>query len=160
MAITIGDVLPVQVGLTEMRDGKPEPLTLGDIVLGRRVVLFAVPGAFTPTCNVQLPGYVDKAKAITAKAIDEIVCLSVNDAYVMDAWGHEAGAIGRVRMVADGNGDLARALGLSIDLSQFGLGVRSQRYALIARDGRVEHLFVETTPGLDVSSADSVLAAL
>src|SRR3990172_8036112 len=111
MAIAVGEQLPLDIALSEMRDGTPESLTLGDIVRGRRVVVFAVPGAFTPTCNVQLPGYVDQAEAIKAKGIDEIVCLSVNDAYVMEAWGHDAGADGRVRMGAEGTGDWARRRG-------------------------------------------------
>jgi len=107
-----------------------------------------------------LPGFVEQASAIKGKGVDEIVCLSVNDAFVMGAWGEQQKAGGKVRMLADGNGDFTKALGLSLDASGFGMGSRSQRYALIAKDGKVEHLFVEEGPGLNVSSADSVLGKL
>lgn len=160
MVIQVGDTLPSEITLNEMRDGTPTQVTVGDLVRGRKVVMFAVPGAFTPTCNVQLPGYVDKADALKAKGIDEIICLSVNDAFVMGAWGESSGATGRVRMVADGNGELATVLGLTLDASGFGMGQRSQRYAMVVNDGTVEQIMVETEPGLDVSSAESVLAAL
>ncbi len=160
MPVKIGDRLPTNISLGEMRDGNPASLTVGDLVSGRRVVMFGVPGAFTPTCSVQLPGYVDKADAFKAHAIDEIVCVSVNDAFVMGAWGESSGATGKVRMVADGNGELARALDLELDGRGFGMGLRSQRYALVVNDGTVEQLFVETEPTLSVSSAEAVLAAL
>jgi peroxiredoxin len=125
------------------------------------VVLFAVPGAFTPTCSLKhLPGFVEQAAAIRAKGVDEIVCLSVNDAFVMGAWGESSGAKGKVRMLADGNGEFTRAVGLELDASGFGMGKRSQRYALIAKDGKIEHVLVEPGPGLNASSAESVLQKL
>ena len=161
MTIKIGDKLPSDIKLGEMRDDGPQQLTSGDLFNGKKVVLFAVPGAFTPTCSMKhLPGFVEQAAAIKAKGVDEVACLSVNDAFVMGAWGKDQGASGTVRMIADGNGDFAKAVGLTMDGSGFGMGQRSQRYALIANDGVVEHLLVEPGPGLDVSSAESVLAKL
>lgn len=161
MAIKVGDSLPQDVKLKEMVGGAPKDVTVGDVFKGKKVVLFAVPGAFTPTCSMKhVPGFVEQAAAIKGKGIDEIVCLSVNDAFVMGAWGDQQKAGGKVRMLADGNGELTKALGLSLDASGFGMGSRSQRYALVAKDGKVEHLFVEDGPGLTVSSAESVLAKL
>ena len=161
MAIKAGDSLPADVKLKEMGDGGPRDVTVGELFKGKRVVLFAVPGAFTPTCSMKhLPGFVEHAAALKAKGVDEIVCLSVNDAFVMGAWGKDQGAAGKVRMVADGNGDFTRALGLELDASGFGMGKRSQRYALVARDGKVEQLLVEPGPGLNASSAESVLSKL
>jgi len=161
MAIKVGDTLPMDLTLKEMGAGGPRDVTVGDVCKGKRVVLFAVPGAFTPTCSMKhLPGFVERAQAIRAKGADEIVCLSVNDAFVMGAWGDASGAKGKVRMLADGNGDFTRAVGLALDASGFGMGQRSQRYAMIVKDGRVEQLLVEPGPGLDVSSADSVLQRL
>jgi peroxiredoxin len=161
MAIKAGDALPADIKLKEMGDKGPKDVTVGEIFKGKKVVLFAVPGAFTPTCSMKhLPGFVEQASAIKTKGVDEIVCLSVNDAFVMGAWGDQQKATGKVRMLADGNGELTKALGLTLDASGFGMGTRSQRYALIAKDGKVEHLFVEPGPGLSVSSAESVLAKL
>ncbi|MCC6848882.1 MAG: peroxiredoxin [Deltaproteobacteria bacterium] len=160
MAIKEGDAVP-DVKLTEMADGKPSQVSLAELARGKRVVVFAVPGAFTPTCSMKhLPGFVEQEKALRAKGIDEIVCLAVNDAFVMDAWGRSGNAGGKVRMLADGNGDFTRAVGLGLDASGFGMGQRSQRYAMILRDGRVEKLLVEAGPGLSVSSAEAVLAHL
>jgi peroxiredoxin len=160
MSIKEGDAIP-DVKLTEMTDGKPSQVSLAELSRGKRVVVFAVPGAFTPTCSMKhLPGFVDQEKALRAKGADEIVCLSVNDAFVMDAWGKGSNAGGKVRMLADGNGDFTRAVGLGLDASGFGMGQRSQRYAMILRDGRVEKLLVEPGPGLSASSADSVLSHL
>ena len=161
MAIKVGDSVPADVKLKEIRDGAPRDVTVGELFKGRRVVLFAVPGAFTPTCSMKhLPGFVTEAEKIRAKGVDEIVCVSVNDAFVMDAWGKSSGAGGKVRMLADGNGDFTRAVGLALDASGFGMGQRSQRYAMILRDGTVEALMPEPGPGLSASSADSVLARL
>jgi peroxiredoxin len=161
MAIKVGDVLPKDLKLKEMGDGGPKDVTLGEITKGKKVVLFAVPGAFTPTCSMKhLPGFVEQAAAIRAKGVHEIVCVAVNDAFVMDAWGKASGAAGKVRMLADGNGEFTRAMGLELDASGFGMGKRSQRYAMIVNDGKVEHLLVEPGPGLSVSSAESVLAKL
>ena len=160
MAIKEGDKVP-DVKVTEMVDGKPTPTSLADLSAGKRVVVFAVPGAFTPTCSMKhLPGFVEQYDALKKKGADEIVCLSVNDAFVMDAWGKSSNAGGKVRMLADGNGELTRALGLGMDASGFGMGQRSQRYAMILRDGKVEALLVEPGPGLAASSAESVLARL
>ena len=117
-----------------------------------------MPGAFTPTCSMKhLPGFVEKAADIKAKGVDEIVCMAVNDAFVMGAWGDDQKAHGKVRMVADGNGEFTKALGLELDASGFGMGQRSQRFALIAKDGKVTKLLVEPGPGLNASSAESVL---
>jgi peroxiredoxin len=160
MAIKPGDSLPGDLKLKEM-DGGPKDVTVGEVFKGKKVVLFAVPGAFTPTCSMKhLPGFVEQAAAIRAKGVDEIVCLSVNDAFVMGAWGDSSGAKGKVRMLADGNGEFTRALGLELDASGFGMGKRSQRYAMIVKDGKVEHLLVEPGPGLNASSAESVLQKL
>src|SRR5262244_3658402 len=130
MAIKVGDSLPADLKLKEMGEGGPKDVTAGELFGGKKVVVFAVPGAFTPTCSMKhLPGFVDKAGDIRKKGVDEIVCLSVNDAFVMGAWGKEHGAGGKVRMVADGNGEFTRAVGLEMDASGFGMGSRSKRYA-------------------------------
>lgn len=161
MAIQVGDTLPPDIQLREMGDAGPKPVTVGELTRGRKVVIFAVPGAFTPTCSMKhLPGFVEKADALRAKGVDEIICLAVNDAFVMDAWGKAQGATGKVRMVADGNGELTRALGLEMDASGFGMGKRSKRYAMIVQDGKVVELLVEPAGGLNVSSAESVLGKL
>ena len=160
MALKEGDKIP-DVKLTEMIDGRPNQVSLAELSKGKRVVVFAVPGAFTPTCSMKhLPGFVDQNAALRAKGVDEIVCISVNDAFVMDAWGKSSAAGGKVRMLADGNGDFTRAVGLALDASGFGMGQRSQRYAMILRDGTVEALMPEPGPGLSASSADAVLARL
>jgi peroxiredoxin len=161
MAIQVGDTLPADLKLKEMGDSGPKDVTVGEVFKGKKVVLFAVPGAFTPTCSMKhLPGFLEQASAIKAKGVDEIVCLSVNDAFVMGAWGNANNAKGKVRMLADGNGEFTKALGLALDASGFGMGTRSQRYAMIVKDGKIEHLLVEPGPGLSVSSAESVLAKL
>ena len=161
MAIKVGDSLPADVKLKEMGDGGPKDVTVGELFKGRKVVLFAVPGAFTPTCSMKhLPGFVEQSPAIRQKGVDEVVCLSVNDAFVMGAWGKEQNAAGKIDMVADGNGELTKALGLGLDASGFGMGSRSQRYAMIVQDGTVKELLVEPGPGLNASSAESVLSKL
>ena len=161
MAVKVGDTLPADVKLKEMGEGGPKDVTVGDVFKGRKVVLFAVPGAFTPTCSMKhLPGFVEKAGAIRQKGVDDVVCVSVNDAFVMGAWGEQQGAKGKVRMLADGNGELARALGLMVDASGYGMGTRSKRYAMIVDDGKVTELLVEPAGGLNVSSAESVLGKL
>src|SRR3954453_6856566 len=157
MAIKVGDTLPQDLKLKEMGDGGPRDVTVGELFRGKRVVLFAVPGAFTPTCSMKhLPGFVEQAEAIRGKGVDEVACLSVNDAFVMGAWGDASKARGKVRMLADGNGEFTRTVGLELDASGFGMGARSQRYAMIVNDGKVEQLFVEPGGGLKVSSADAV----
>jgi peroxiredoxin len=159
MAIKAGDRLP-DVKLTEMGDGGPKPVSTGELTKGRKVVIFAVPGAFTPTCSMKhLPGFVEKAGDLKTKGVQEIVCVSVNDAFVMGAWGKDQGAGGKVRMLADGNGEFAKAVGLELDASGFGMGKRSKRYAMIVNDGKVEQVLVDES-GLKESSAESVLSKL
>ncbi len=161
MAIKVGDALPADIKLKEMGEGGPKDVTVGQVFKGKKVIVFAVPGAFTPTCSMKhLPGFLEQANAIRAKGVDDIVCLSVNDAFVMGAWGKANNAQGKVRMLADGNGEFTKALGLTLDASGFGMGTRSQRYAMIVQDGKVKELFVEPGPGLTISSAESVLAKL
>ena len=161
MAVKVGDALPADVKLKEMGDGGPRDVTVGELCKGRKVVLFAVPGAFTPTCSMKhLPGFVEQAAALRQKGVDEVACVSVNDAFVMDAWGKHSNAGGKVRMLADGNAEFTRAMGLALDASGFGMGQRSQRYAMVLRDGKLEALMVEPGPGLAASSAESVLAKL
>ena len=159
MSIQEGDKIPGAT-LHSMRDGKPTPMTTEEIFAGKKVVLFAVPGAFTPTCSMaHLPGYVVNADSIKAKGVDTIACVSVNDAFVMDAWGQNKNAE-ELLMLGDGNGDLTEALGLTMDGSGFGLGKRSQRYAMIVEDGTVTKLSVEAAGKLEVSAAEAILEAL
>ena len=159
MAIQEGDQLP-QATLHTMQDGKPTPVTTGDLFDGKKVVVFAVPGAFTPTCSqAHLPGYVVNADAIKAKGVDSIVCISVNDAFVMGAWGDSSNAEA-LTMVGDGNGDFTKAIGLEMDGSGFGLGTRCQRYAMIVDNGTVSKLSVEAPGQLEVSTAEAILEAL
>lgn len=159
MTIKTGDRLPDANFMTKTADG-PAPVATADVFAGKRVALFAVPGAFTPTCSARhLPGFVEKADELKAKGIDTIACTSVNDVFVMGAWGQDQGADGVV-MLADGNGDFAGALGLVMDGSAFGMGKRSQRYAMVVNDGVVEHLFVDEAGGFEVSSADHMLSQL
>jgi peroxiredoxin len=161
MAIKEGDKLPQGLTLKEMVDGKPAEVSLAELSKGKRVVLFAVPGAFTPTCSIKhLPGFLEQNAALRKKGVDEVACVAVNDVFVMDAWGKHNNAAGKVRMLADGNGDFARAVGLTMDASGFGMGTRSQRFAMIIRDGTVEALMVEPGPGLQASSAEAVLQKL
>ena len=161
MPIKVGERLPLDLKLKEMAGGAPKDVTLAEVFKGKKVVLFAVPGAFTPTCSKQhLPGFVEQAEAIRKKGVDEIVCLSVNDAFVMGAWGEAHHAAGKVRMLADGNGEFTKAVGLELDASGFGMGHRSQRYGMIVNDGKVEELLVETGPGLSVCGAESIVKKL
>ncbi len=159
MAIQEGDKLP-DATMHILRDGRPTPVSTDDLFSGRKVVLFAVPGAYTPTCsNDHLPGYVVNADAIKAKGVDSIVCMAVNDAFVMDSWGKDKNAEELV-MVGDGNGDFTKALGLELDGSGFGLGARSQRFAMVVDDGTVTTLAVEVGGALEASKAEAILAAL
>ncbi len=160
MPISVGDKIP-SVRIKTMADGQMKDITTDEIFGGKKVVLFAVPGAFTPTCSMQhLPGYIDHAAELKAKGVDTIACMSVNDAFVMDAWGKDKGAGDDVLMLADGNADLAKALGLEFDGSGIGFGVRAQRFALVAEDGVVTGLHVEEPMKFEVSSAEAVLATL
>jgi len=160
MTIKIGDSIPAMKLIMATAEG-PKETSTDDIFKGKKVVLFAVPGAFTPTCSAKhLPGFVQNAEAIKAKGVDTIACIAVNDAFVMGAWGKDQGTDGKVTMLADGAGQFAKALGLELDLNARGMGVRSQRYALIAENGKVTHLAVEAPGGFEVSKAESILAAL
>jgi peroxiredoxin len=159
MTIQTGDRIPAAT-LKKMGEKGPEAITTDAIFAGKKVVLFAVPGAFTPTCSAaHLPGYVVNAHKFAEKGVDTIACMSVNDAFVMGAWGKSQNA-DEILMLADGNADFTKALGLTLDASGFGMGLRSQRFAMIVEDGVVKHLAVEPAPGLDVSAAEKVLAAL
>ena len=160
MTIKVGDKIPA-VKLRQMTAEGPKEITTEAVFKGKKVVLFAVPGAFTPTCSAKhLPGFVEKAEQIKAKGIDTVACISVNDAFVMGAWGKDQKTDGKVLMLADGNGDFAKAVGLEMDGNGFGLGQRSKRYAMIVDDGVVKTLNVENPGAFEVSSADAVLKAL
>jgi glutaredoxin/glutathione-dependent peroxiredoxin len=160
MTIAIGDSLPAATLVKMTADG-PEKVETGSYFAGRRIALFSVPGAFTPTCSAKhLPGFIERADALKAKGIDEIVCTAVNDAFVMGAWGKSAGADGKVTLLADGNGDFVKAMGLDFDGSPFGMGMRGKRFAMVVNDGKVEKLFVEAPGEFRVSSADYLLAEL
>jgi len=160
MTIKVGDKLPSATLTAATADG-PRPMTTDDIFKGKRVALFAVPGAFTPTCSAKhLPGFKDKAGEIKGKGIDTIACLSVNDAFVMKAWGDNQSVGDDILMLADGNGDFTRAVGLELDGSRFGMGTRSQRYSMIVDDGVVKELNVEEGGEFRVSAADYLLAQL
>lgn len=160
MTIQIGDRIP-EVTLTQMTADGPKPLTTADVFAGKKVVLFGVPGAFTPTCSARhLPGYIERHADLAAKGVDTVACVAVNDAFVMGAWGKAQEADGKVLMLADGNAELTKKLGLELDASAFGMGTRSRRFALYAEDGVVKALEVEPGPGLTVSSAESILAKL
>ena len=159
MTIEAGQPLPDATFMTMGPDG-PAPVNTADVFKGKRVALFAVPGAFTPTCSAKhLPGFVEQADALKAKGIDTIACTSVNDVFVMGAWGEQAGSAD-VTMLADGNGDFAKALGLDMDGTRFGMGQRSQRYAMVVDDGKVAHLFVEGPGEFKLSSAEHMLEQL
>ena len=160
MTIKVGDKIP-SVTLKHMSADGPADISADELFGGKRVVLFALPGAFTPTCSAKhVPGFVAKSADIKAKGIDTIACLSVNDAFVMGAWGRDQNVGDDVLMLADGNGEFTKAVGLELDASGFGLGTRSQRYAMVVDDGVVTTLNVENPGAFDVSSAESVLGAL
>ncbi|HEX7855542.1 MAG TPA: peroxiredoxin [Sphingobium sp.] len=160
MAITVGDKVPSTTFMT-MTDNGPEAVESDSYFAGRRVAIFSVPGAFTPTCSAKhLPGYVDKAADLKAKGIDEIACTAVNDAFVMGAWGKSADTAGKVTMLADGNGAFVKAVGLEMDGTGFGMGHRGQRFSMVVKDGVVEQLNVEAPGDFKVSSADHMLEAL
>jgi glutaredoxin/glutathione-dependent peroxiredoxin len=157
MTIKVGDKIP-SATLMEMQDGKPAPVKTDDFFAGKTVALFALPGAFTPTCSAKhVPGFVNNHDALKAKGVDEIACVSVNDAFVMGAWGKDQQAGDKVHMLADGNGDFTRAVGLEMDGTRFGMGKRSQRYSMIVDDGVVKSINVEEPGAFDVSSAEFLL---
>lgn len=160
MTIKTGDKLP-DVSFTTMTSEGPTKLSTADVFGGRKVVLFAVPGAFTPTCHLKhLPGFIEHADEIKAKGVDTIACVSVNDVFVMDAWAKSTGAGNKVLFLADGSGDFARAVGLDLDASGLGMGIRSKRYAMIVDDGTVTALNVEPAPGQAVESGAEKLIEL
>ena len=167
MTITIGATLPAGT-LSEFIESETEGCSLGpntfqvaDLVKGKKIVIFGLPGAYTPTCSAQhVPGYLAHAQELKAKGVDEIWCISVNDAFVMGAWGRDQKATGIVRMMADGNADFSRALGLDADFSKFGMGTRSQRYSMLVDDGVLKQRNVEQGGKFEVSNAETLLAQL
>jgi len=160
MTIKVGDKVP-DVEVRTMGPEGPTAVRTGEVLGSGKVVLFAVPGAFTPGCSkIHLPGFVSGADELKRRGIDTIACIGVNDAWVMDAWGKAQGADDKILMLADGNGEFAAAMGLSFDGSGIGLGTRSQRYAAVIEDGTILKLDVEQKPGVDVSSCESVLEQL
>ncbi|MFC3053458.1 peroxiredoxin [Kordiimonas pumila] len=160
MTIKVGDKLPSATLTTMTADG-PAPIKTDEFFAGRKVVVFSVPGAFTPTCSAKhLPGFIEKAADIKAKGVDEIACFAVNDVFVMNAWGKSAGAEGTVTMLADGSCAFTKALGLEMDASGFGMGIRSKRFSMIAEDGKVTALNVEEPGAFQVSTAEHALTQL
>lgn len=160
MTVSIGDKIP-SATLAYMSDEGPASIATDELFKGKTVALFALPGAFTPTCSAKhLPGFVQRADEIRAKGVDLIVCLSVNDAFVMGAWGEQQGAGDKVMMVADGNGELTKELGLDMDASGFGMGLRSQRYSMLVEDGVIKQLNVEEPGAFQVSSAEHMIGQL
>jgi glutaredoxin/glutathione-dependent peroxiredoxin len=160
MTIQVGDRIP-SATLTKAGPDGPSPVSTDDFFAGRKIALFSVPGAFTPTCSARhLPGFIERADELAGKGVDEVACVSVNDAFVMQAWAKMSGAEGKVTMLADGNGDFAEALGLAADFSKFGMGKRGQRWSAIVDDGVVKELNVEEPGAFSVSSAEFLSAQL
>ncbi len=160
MTIAIGDKLPQVEFVTMTGDGQ-QKLSTDVVFAGRKVVLFAVPGAFTPTCSMNhLPGFLSHIDAIKAKGVDSVVCVTVNDVHVVNAWARHAGVDGKILMLADGNGQFARAIGLNVDLAAAGMGERSRRYSMIVENGVVKNLNVEEKSGVNVSGAETILEQL
>ncbi len=160
MTIKVGDKVP-DVGFKKMGENGPEPVAPSDLWPGKTVVLFSVPGAFTPTCSAKhLPGFVSLSDQLKAKGIDTIACTAVNDAFVMGAWGKSQEANDKVLMLADGAGDFIKACGLELDLMKAGLGVRGQRFVMVVKDGTVTHLAIDPPGTFQDSSAEAVLATL
>lgn len=161
MTIAVGDTLP-EATFMVMTEKGPAPVSTSELTQGKTVVLFGLPGAFTPTCSAKhVPSFRDNAEALAAKGVDTVACISVNDAFVMGAWGKDQQVGDKVMMLADGNGDFTKQAGLDLDLAGFGMGLRSKRYALVAKDGKVTALNLEPNPSaMDVSSAEAVLKLL
>ena len=160
MSIKVGDKIP-SVTLMTMTEKGPAPVTTDELFGNKKVVLFALPGAFTPTCSARhLPGYVDHAEDFSKKGVDSVVCVSVNDAFVMGAWGKAQNADGKVKLLADGNGELTKKIGLEMDGSKFGMGIRSQRFSMLVKDGVVTHLNIEEPGAFAVSSAEHLMDQL
>lgn len=160
MTIKVGDKLP-EATFRVMKDGKPADMTMSELTKGKKVALFAVPGAFTPTCSAKhLPGYKEKAAELRAKGVDTVACVSVNDVFVMNAWGKDQQVGSDVVMLADGNGVFTKSIGMEMDASGFGMGSRSKRYSMIVQDGVVKQLNVEAAGEFKVSAADYMLGQL
>jgi len=160
MTIQVGDSIPAMKLMQATAEG-PKEVSTEELFGGKTVVLFGVPGAFTPTCSAKhLPGFVTQFDALKAKGADVVACMAVNDAFVMGAWGKDQGVGDKVVMLADGSADFTKKLGLELDLVARGLGVRSQRFVLVAKDGKVTHIAVEAPGAFEVSKAETVLAAL
>ncbi|MDB5409176.1 MAG: peroxiredoxin [Rhodospirillales bacterium] len=160
MSINVGDKVPAAT-LKQMTKEGPKDVTTDELFKGKKVVVFGLPGAFTPTCSAKhVPGYVTNAEALRAKGVDAVACISVNDVFVMGAWGKDQKAEDKVMMLADGNGDFAKAIGLTMDGSKFGMGTRSQRYAMVVDNGVVKTLNVEAPGAFEVSSAEAILKGL
>ena len=160
MTIKVGGKIP-SVTLMQMKDGSPKPMKTDELFAGKKVVVFALPGAFTPTCSAKhLPGFIQHAAEIKRKGIDAIACVSVNDVFVMGAWGEQQGAGDKVMMLADGNGELTAALGLEMDGTKYGMGKRSQRYSMLVDNGVVKQLNVEEPGAFSVSSAEHILGQI
>jgi len=160
MAIKAGERMPTGTLKTMSKDG-PKDISTQDLFKGKKVVLFSVPGAFTPTCDAKhLPGFVQLADQIRAKGVDTIACMAVNDVFVMNAWGKSSGVGDKILMLADGNGEYAKALGLELDARGFGMGTRGQRFAIIVQDGVAKHVNIEAAGQFKVSAAEHVLGQL
>lgn len=160
MTITAGEKMP-SGAFGIMTDSGPGAISTDDLFSGKKVVLVSVPGAFTPTCSMNhLPGYVDQIDALRGKAVDTVACMAVNDVFVMDAWGKDRGVGDNVMMLADGNGDYAKALGLEMDGTAFGMGTRGQRFAIVVDDGVATHVAIEAPGQFEVSKAEAILEAL
>ncbi len=157
MTIKVGDKIPSAKLQHKTKDGV-QTITTDDLFRGKKVVLFALPGAFTPTCSAKhLPGFVNHHQALKEKGVDTVACLSVNDAFVMSAWGKDQNVGDKIMMLADGNGDFTKAVGLTMDGTGYGMGLRSQRYAMVVEDGVIKKLQVEAPGAFEVSSAEAVL---
>ena len=160
MTIAVGDKLPDAVFKVRTPDGLKD-MSTADVFAGKKVALFAVPGAFTPTCSMRhMPGYLENLDTLRAKGVDRVACIAVNDPFVMQAWAKDQGVDNRITMLADGTGAFTKALGLELDLSARGLGIRSQRFVLVAKNGKVTQVAVEAPGAFEVSKAETVLAAL
>ncbi|MBT8084554.1 MAG: peroxiredoxin [Woeseia sp.] len=160
MSIKAGDKMPDGV-LGVMTESGPGAISTDELFAGKKVVLVSVPGAFTPTCSMNhLPGFVERAAEINAKGVDTVACMAVNDVFVMHAWGKDRGVGDKVMMLADGNGEYARALGLEMDGTKFGMGMRGQRFAIVVDDGKATHVAVEAPGKFEVSKAEAIIAAL
>jgi len=160
MTIQAGDTMP-DGSFGIMTDSGPGSISTEELFSGKKVVLISVPGAFTPTCSLKhLPGFVEQAEALKTKGVDTVACMAVNDVYVMDAWGREQGVEDKVLMLADGNGDYTKSLGLENDSTRFGMGIRGKRFALVVDDGVATHVAVDVPGTFEVSSAEAILATL